>query len=715
MLSARRRVRAVRVSWSRLAVAIALGIGWGCGGSPAPRQCNVDSDCGATGAVCRAGACQASLALSITNPDDGVATNGTLHVEATVEGGQPASVEIVLTAGTTDSTITTIGPPLYAFDWDTRSTPEGTYALRARVLAGASSYESLPIAVTVDRTAPPAPSIAVDAQTSAQPVPVHGVAEASATVTVREGAKVLAQAAANSTPPYEWRTSIPLSDGPHALSASATDAAGNPSVDASTAEVNCVRTNPTVLYRVPAPAQPAPSNVWSRDPITVTFSRAMNHSAVQNSLRYHVGGQAQGVSFAWAGAQDGSETLTIKPAALPDVTGGPARISIDLSSAMTDPAGNPLAVPGDAWTWTVPEWQDLGALAMRGSGFGVTQVAISAGSPVVAFANGEGAIVSVDVHRWTGTAWEKLPSPGSGDREISLDADEQGRIAVAWSDASGHVHAAIMAPGSSTWSTSGVLNNESMLTQNPSLHLDASGNALVTWLERVGSPGAEISRVFAASWNGATGTPLGTAALNATAATSAAVPVMSLDGAGRPRVTWRQDDRVATQAWSGAAWTGDDFLLPTTPPPAMGPPLCDAAGRRPVFTSTDTAAPGTVKVWEYRCPEGTCAPHWQPYAWKVLEGPLNVSTASPAREPSMALDPQGSPVVTWREGSAIYAKRWDSTASTWRRLGGNIASVSEAYEPVVGVGRTGITAVAFPCYVPIQRLGFYAKRYNYAW
>jgi hypothetical protein len=81
----------------------------------------------------------------------------------------------------------------------------------------------------------------------------------------------------------------------------------------------------------------------------------------------------------------------------------------------------------------------------------------------------------------------------------------------------------------------------------------------------------------------------------------------------------------------------------------------------------------------------------------------------------MTFDPMALPVVVWQEGSAIRAKRWDSSAATWRQLGGNIASVPSPYDPVVNAGSDGIVAVAYSYDVPIQLLGIYAKRYNYEW
>lgn len=690
MPSTLRHIRAVG-AWSRLAVATALAMGWGCGSSSAPRQCHWDSDCGAAGAVCRAGACQVSLVLSITSPDDGAATNGTLHVAVAVEGGQPAAVELVLTAGASDSRLTTIGPPLYEFDWDTHSTPEGSYALRARTLAGKQTYESLPIAVTVDRTPPPAPTIIVDSETSAQPVPVHGIAKEAATVSVYEGAKVLAQVAVDPKTDA-WSASIPLLDGPHSLTASAVDRAGNPSVDASTVGVNCVRNNPTVLYRVPAPSQPPPSNVWSRDPITVTFSRAMNHTSVEASLKYYVDGQAQGASFAWKRtAQDGSQidALTIMPVVLPDVTGGSATVTVDLSSAMTDTAGNALTVPSDAWTWTVPVWQDLGAVGSGGKHHDMSGVLVVGknGNPVVALAIVVPGVQALTLKAWTGSAWTDFtPTSSSAAISPAVALDAAGSPAMAWLENGSNLHAATW-NGTSWEGGSTALNvAQANAASSPSVAVDRDGGTAVAWLE--------AGNAYVKRWKDGAWTQLGPGALNSGAASYV---LASLEESRRLFVTWIEGTSLRASAWApddtgtsswtpGAGW-------PLSEAPGAGPYLVSSPSGRPFAAWLDTS--GLVPLAEVS-QLGTQA--WAP-KWDALGGKLNVDSGQAASTPWLTLDATGSPVVAWREGSspaALYAKRWVATDKRWQSLGiGSInpALASSPEAPVVSCGPDGTIAV----------------------
>lgn len=84
----------------------------------------------------------------VSQPANGQATNGVITFSATASGAVPPTAELV--AG--DIVIASLGPPPWSFDWDTRTTPEGTYPLSLRssgyLFAGSFPW------VTIDRTPP---------------------------------------------------------------------------------------------------------------------------------------------------------------------------------------------------------------------------------------------------------------------------------------------------------------------------------------------------------------------------------------------------------------------------------------------------------------------------------------------------------------------------------------------------------------------------------
>ena len=95
--------------------------------------------------------------------------------------------------------------------------------------AGISSAVSSALNVTVDTVAPNAPVIASDAIVNTNEVMLTGTAEANSTVNVFEGTTQLGTATADGSGAWSYTTS-PLSNGDHAFTATAIDAAGNTSL-----------------------------------------------------------------------------------------------------------------------------------------------------------------------------------------------------------------------------------------------------------------------------------------------------------------------------------------------------------------------------------------------------------------------------------------------------------------------------------------------------
>ena len=135
----------------------------------------------------------------------------------------------------------------------------GAHSLTATAtdVAGNTGVASTALNVTVDSTAPVAPSIASfstdsgtvgDNITSDNTLTLNGTAEAGSTVKVYDGSTLLGSATANGSGAWTYTTSA-LINGAHSLTATATDVAGNTGV-ASTA------LNVTVDTR-PAPLAPA--------------------------------------------------------------------------------------------------------------------------------------------------------------------------------------------------------------------------------------------------------------------------------------------------------------------------------------------------------------------------------------------------------------------------------------------------------------------------
>ena len=122
----------------------------------------------------------------------------------------------------------------------TRHSANGAHSLTATATdaAGNTGVASQRSRVTIDTTAPVAPSIASfstdsgivgDGITNDNTLTLTGTAEANSTVKVYDGATLLGSATANGTGAWSYTTAA-LANGAHSLTATATDAAGNTGV-----------------------------------------------------------------------------------------------------------------------------------------------------------------------------------------------------------------------------------------------------------------------------------------------------------------------------------------------------------------------------------------------------------------------------------------------------------------------------------------------------
>jgi hypothetical protein len=106
---------------------------------------------------------------------------------------------------------------------------------------------------------------------------------------------------------------------------------------------------------------------------------------------------------------------------------------------------------------------------------------------------------------------------------------------------------------------------------------------------------------------------------------------------------------------------------------------------------------------------------WTGSNWVQLGGALNVSAFEEGRQPSLAIDTSGNPVVSWTEtvGSSynIYVKRWNGTS--WLQLGGelNIDAGRQAFNPSLALDSSGNPVVSWQERDGIS-YSIYVKRWN---
>jgi hypothetical protein len=227
----------------------------------------------------------ASFAASATvtsNSTDPASTNGP-------SGVYSAQFQYSVHNANSWTTIATDTLSPYTTAWDTTIVSEGSYDLRVITTDNASNtFASGTVTVTVDRTAPAAPStpvlspasdsgVAGDNITNVITPTFTGTAEAGATVTLYDGATQVGSGTATGGN-YSIATST-LAQGAHTITATATDAAGNvsPSSGGVTVTIDTTKPVPTdVTLANGGIAQ----QIDSGDTVSITYSKQLNASSI---------------------------------------------------------------------------------------------------------------------------------------------------------------------------------------------------------------------------------------------------------------------------------------------------------------------------------------------------------------------------------------------------------------------------------------------------
>ncbi len=196
----------------------------------------------------------ASFSTDSGTVGDGITNDNTLTLTGTAEANSTVKV---FDGATLLGSVSADGTG--AWTYTTAALANGAHSLTATATdaAGNTGVASAALSVTVDTTAPVAPSIASfstdsgtvgDGITNDNTLTLTGTAEANSTVKVFDGATLLGSVTASGTGAWTYTTAA-LADGAHSLTATATDAAGNTGVASAALGVTIdthVPTAPTI-------------------------------------------------------------------------------------------------------------------------------------------------------------------------------------------------------------------------------------------------------------------------------------------------------------------------------------------------------------------------------------------------------------------------------------------------------------------------------------
>ena len=328
--------------------------------------------------------------------------------------------------------------------------------------------------------------------------------------------------------------------------------------------------------------------------------------------------------------------------------------------------------------WDGSAWVEVGVGSASGGGIsnnaGSSEepaVAIGPdGVPVVAWVDNSLDDFEIYLRRWNGSAWVELAGSasfgglsnntnGSGGPSVAIGNDLM--PIVAWSnEAAGLFNrdiyvrrwngSAWVEMGAGSASGGGISNNEG-IDRSPSVAIGPDGAPIIAW--SYDGPGCCLD-IYAKRWNGSSWVEMGGSASNggiSNDSNGSIEPSLALDSNGAAIVAWRNnliypDTDIYVRRWNGTTWA------------EMG---------------QGSATQGGIS-----------------------------NNSGISEEPSLAIGPDGAPVVVWHDDSGgdweVYARRWNG--ATWVEIddgaatGGGISNDNgNSMHPSLAIGPNNTSVV----------------------
>jgi Bacterial Ig-like domain/RTX calcium-binding nonapeptide repeat (4 copies) len=288
---------------------------------------------------------------------DGLTNDNTL----TLSGTAAANSTVKVLEGTTQvGQATADGSG--AWSVTTAALPDGSHSFTATATTGGTtSASSSPLSVRVDTVAPSAPTIASfstdtgtvgDGITSDNTLTLTGAAAANSAVKIYDGAMPLGTATANSSGAWSYTTGV-LSNAPHSLTATATDAAGNTSAASSAlaVTVNTAETGVPTIAAFSNDSGTVGDGITNDNTLILSGTAAANSAVKVFDGTMQIGQTTADGNGAWSyttvALADGSHGLTVTDPSGTSVTSpvtvdriAPGRPVVSSFSPDTSPTGD---------------------------------------------------------------------------------------------------------------------------------------------------------------------------------------------------------------------------------------------------------------------------------------------------------------------------------------------------------------------------------------
>ncbi len=391
-------------------------------------------------------------------------------------------------------------------------------------------------------------------------------------------------------------------------------------------------------------------NAWALAPIQLEFSTALDEETLDAAVRLQVGGAEVPHSFE---LDDSGKRLTITLDAVPAL---PAKVSLSVTSELESKGG--AAFAGDAWSFSYPLWQSpSGALpAAAGDAEGLALGVLPGRAVVAVTAREDGSLQAArhDDGTWVELSAPPVVSEAAVPVEGAVDSD--GNFVLLWLEGEGadqSVYAARL--DGDEWTLLGDGSVFSGAASIPALALDGVTPVVAA---RDAAGALVVRRLGADGWEDA-----GTAYTDSSGSAGANASVreldLTLDESGEPVVVVVDEafDLVVAR-WQGAQWSSLGKIDRARAAGSAEPSLVWSGG--PILAYLDGDEVSTnVQVAR------------RTTAWVPFGAALDVEVDAQASAPELALDPNGAPVVLWRErwgeSDRVLAAR--ASGEAWQVLG----------------------------------------------
>jgi hypothetical protein len=335
----------------------------------------------------------------------------------------------------------------------------------------------------------------------------------------------------------------------------------------------------------------------------------------------------------------------------------------------------PTSLEPQATNWKMPGANSLN-INPNQSAYGSTLAIGNSDNPVVSWSEFDGISYNIYVKRWNGSSWVQLgtildvnASQNASTPSLVL-LDTANNPMVSWSESDGVSDNIYVKKWNGTsWVQLGTIldANTNQNANTPSLALDSDGNPFVSWSESEG-----VSKnIYVKWWDGSSWNQLGTI-LDTNANRNADTPSLALNSSDYPIVSWSESDgssnNIYVKRWNGNSWTQVGTILDANVnQSATSPSLALDNLNIPNVSWSESDGLSSFNVYVKR---------WNGSSWVQLGTILDVDASQNARNPKLALDTSGNPVVGWFENDlshtsyVSYVKRWID--NSWQQLGGSI-------------------------------------------